>query len=104
MTGASGYFGSSDHVSFGALTGHREYEMRDMKSVEAARRAHWRDHYIREMLRVEADLKYARTRQGAWLCQVTPHGEIDATQQYIDGLRAAYEEYRAEAEFWSKPG
>jgi hypothetical protein len=72
------------------------------QSTEYVRCAHWRDHYVREVARVGEDLRYAESRHGTFISRVTANGEqIDATLEYITSLRAAYDDYRAEARFWT---
>jgi hypothetical protein len=75
------------------------------QSTEYVRCAHWRDHYVTEMARVGEDLRYAESRHNAIILPLQQDGtEIDATPEYIASLRNAYDDYRAEAQFWTAEG
>jgi hypothetical protein len=64
------------------------------QTIDAAREAHFIAYYQARRRENEEYLCYAETRTGPVICQVTQHGEIDATDAYKQGLRDAIEDYQ----------
>ena len=67
------------------------------------RRAHWRNHYQREVERIQDELRYAQARQRAWQAQVPDAPEDAAHRMHIENLRATLGKFRASLAQWSNP-
>jgi hypothetical protein len=77
--------------------------MHTEQSILSSRRAHWCNHYRREVQRIVDELRTAEGRLRAWRLQVPDAPENDAHQAHIEGLRMMLNKYRANLERWSKP-
>jgi len=77
--------------------------MHSEQNILSSRRAHWRNHYRREVQRVTDELRTAEGRLRAWRLQVPDAPENIAYQLHIDRLRMMLNKYRANLERWSGP-
>ncbi len=67
------------------------------------RRAHWRNHYQREIERTLDELRNAQARLRARQLQDPDARDNAAQQMYIDGLRATLTKFRVNLAHWSEP-
>jgi hypothetical protein len=67
------------------------------------RRAHWRNHYQREIERISDELRNAQARLRALQLQAPDASENAAQQMHIDALRATLRKFRANLARWSEP-
>jgi hypothetical protein len=73
------------------------------ESAVYGRRAHWRNHYQREVERVQDELRVAQARRRAWQLQVPDAPESEADKLHIENLRASLHRFRANLAQWSGP-
>jgi hypothetical protein len=77
--------------------------MRTDNTSVYGRRAHWRNHYQREVERIEDELRNAQARLRAWQQQAPDAPENAAQQMNIDALRVTLIKFRANLARWSDP-
>jgi hypothetical protein len=72
-------------------------------TIAYGRRAHWRNHYQREIERTLDELRNAQARLRTSQLQ-DPNARQNAAQQmHLDGLRVSLNKFRANLARWSDP-